>query len=134
MRRSLNLYTAFRMLFAGVWLVNGIYCKLTDGVPRHRDIVARILGEEHATAFTLAIGVMEVLLAAWILSGRQAMRCDVFQIVLILGMNLIEWLLAPDLLLFGRFNLLFAFLFCVVIYLNMRSRFSSQNTTAGVHA
>ncbi|MBL9170823.1 MAG: hypothetical protein JNN07_24030 [Verrucomicrobiales bacterium] len=55
----------FRVFFAGVWLVNGMYCKVLDGVPRHRWIVARILGEDHSLFLTRLIGIAEIAMAVW---------------------------------------------------------------------
>jgi hypothetical protein len=104
-----------RGLFALVWVVNGLWCKLLDGVPRHRDIVARILGEEHALLLTRLIGATEVLMAAWILSGIRRRWAALAQIGIVLLMNLIEFTLAPDLLLFGRFNLLVALAFVSLV-------------------
>ena len=104
-----------RALFATVWLVNGVWCKLLDGVPRHREIVARILGDEHAALLTRMIGAGEVLAAIWILTGIRWRWSCVFQIVMVATMNVIEFLLAPDILLFGRFNSLVALAYCALV-------------------
>ena len=104
-----------RLFFAAIWLVNGVWCKLLDGVPRHREIVARILGEEHAEVLTRLIGAGEVLIAVWILTGIRWKWSCAFQILLVLTMNVIEFLLVPDLLLFGRFNLLVALAYCGLV-------------------
>jgi hypothetical protein len=104
-----------RLLFAAVWLVNGVWCKLLDGVPRHREIVARILGDEHASLLTRMIGAGEVLVAVWILTGIRWKWSCVFQIVMVVVMNVIEFLLAPDLLLFGRINSLVALACCALV-------------------
>ncbi|TVR43541.1 MAG: hypothetical protein EA402_09570 [Planctomycetota bacterium] len=93
-----------RLFFAAVWLINGLYHKLLDGVPRHREIVARILGEDHATVFTQAIGLGEVCFALWIVSAWWWRLSCALQVVLVLTMNVLELLLAPDLLLFGAVN------------------------------
>lgn len=95
---------SLRLFFAAVWLVNGVWCKIIDGVPRHREIVARILGEEHSLALTRMIGAGEVVMAVWILSGIRWKWSCAAQIVAVLLMNLIEFFVVPDLLLFGRFN------------------------------
>jgi hypothetical protein len=101
---------------AAVWVANGLFCKLLDVVPRHREIVARILREEHSLALTRAIGVAEIAMAAWVLS-RIAPRLNALaQIAIIAAMNILEFYLAPDLLLFGRLNAVVAALFIVVIY------------------
>ncbi len=98
----------FRLLFAAVWLVNGVWCKILDGVPRHREIVARILGEEHSLLLTRMIGIGEVVMAAWILSGIRWKWSCAAQIAAVVTMNIIEFLVVPDMLLFGRFNSLVA--------------------------
>jgi hypothetical protein len=93
-----------RLFFATVWLVNGVWCKIFDGVPRHREIVAGILGEDHSLALTRMIGAGEVVIAMWILSGVRWKWSCAAQIAAALLMNLIEFFVVPDLLLFGRFN------------------------------
>ena len=103
-------------LIALVWLVNGVYCKLMNGVPRHEQIVARILGDAYSEPLTKLIGVLEVLMAVWVLSRLWPRWAALAQIVTVLTMNLMEFTLAPDLLLFGRLNLLFALFFAAFVY------------------
>lgn len=104
-----------RLLFAMVWLVNGLYCKVFDGVPRHREIVARILGEQHSLTLTRLIGLSELVMAAWILTGIRWKWSAGAQIAAVAAMNVIEFILAPDLLLFGRFNSLIALAYIIVV-------------------
>jgi hypothetical protein len=103
---------------ATVWLINGLFCKVLNLVPRHQQIVARILGDEHARLFTLLIGIGEIAMAAWIISGIWSRANGVIQILIIAIMNTFESLLVPDLLLWGKANAFFAFLFILVIYYN----------------
>src|SRR3954454_22681302 len=56
-------------LIATVWLINGLICKVLNLVPRHQEIVARILGDNHARVLTLLIGLSEIAIAVWIISG-----------------------------------------------------------------
>jgi len=105
----------FRILFAAVWLVNGVWCKIMDGVPRHREIVARILGEEHSLTLTRLIGIGEVVMAVWILTGIRWKWSCAAQIAAVAAMNVIEFALAPDLLLFGRWNALVALAYIAVV-------------------
>ena len=105
-------------LIAAVWLVNGMFCKVLNLVPRHQEIVATILGPEHARLLTVAIGISEVLMAVWILSGIRSRLNAVFQIAVIAVMNTLEFILVPGLLLWGRFNAVFALLLILVIYYN----------------
>ncbi len=103
-------------LIALVWLANGLLCKVLLLVPRHAAIVARILGPAHAGVLTRLIGVGEIGIAVWVLSGIRPRWCAWAQIALILSMNTLEAVLAPDLLLWGRLNAVFAVLFCGLIY------------------
>jgi hypothetical protein len=100
---------------AAVWVANGVWCKVLSQVPRHAQIVARVVGNEVAPSLTVAIGLAEVTMAAWVLSGRSRTLCAVTQIAVVMAMNVIEQVIAADLLLWGPFNLLWATLFCVVV-------------------
>lgn len=103
--------------FAAVWLINGLFCKVLDLVPRHRAIVARILGEDHALLLTRLIGLSEILMAIWIVSRWRWKASCVAQMAAVALMNVIEFMLAPDLLLFGRYNALIAIAYIGVIYM-----------------
>jgi hypothetical protein len=103
---------------AAVWMVNGLFCKTLNLVPRHQEIVSRILTTDNARLLTLLIGLAETGMAAWILSGIRKRFNAVIQIVLIATMNTVEFIFAPDLLLWGRANAIFAFLFILLIYYN----------------
>ncbi len=105
----------FALLFALVWLVNGLFCKLLDLVPRHREIVGRILGDEHALALTRAIGLGEVVMAVWIIFQWKWRWSAGAQIVAVLTMNVIEFRFVPDLLLFGRWNAMAALAYIGVV-------------------
>jgi hypothetical protein len=87
-------------------------------VPRHREIVARILGENYADIFTKVIGVAEICMFIWIVSRIKPAFCAITQILIIILMNIIEFLVAPDLLLYGRMNLFLALLFASLISYN----------------
>ncbi len=112
MKRILNYIIAL------VWLVNGLFCKLLDLVPRHREIVGSVLRTEHALLFTKLIGIAEIIMAIWIVSRIQTKLNALTQIIVIATMNTIEFLLVPDLLLWGIWNVVFAFAFILVIYYN----------------
>jgi hypothetical protein len=113
-----KIHTALNYSIAAVWMANGLFCKLLNLVPRHRQIVAAILGADHATLLTRAIGISETLMAVWIVSGIGSRVCAMTQILIIAVMNILEFLLVPDLLLWGRANSVFAFLFIIVIWYN----------------
>ena len=115
---------------ATVWIVNGLFCKMLNLVPRHQEIVARILGNDYAGFFTKAIGLSEIAIAVWILSGIRTRLNAITQIIIIATMNVLEFILAPDLLLWGRFNILFALLFILLISYNefyIRNKLAQQS-------
>jgi uncharacterized membrane protein YphA (DoxX/SURF4 family) len=101
---------------ATVWIVNGLFCKVLNLVPRHKQIVARILGNDYSALFTILIGLSEIVMAIWILSGFKTRLHTIIQIAIVATMNTIEFYLVPDLLLWGKLNSLFAFLFILVVY------------------
>lgn len=101
-----------------VWIINGLLCKVLNLVPRHAEIVARILGNDYAHLFTISIGLSEIGMAVWILTGILPKLNAIAQLAIVLTMNVIEFTLAPDLLLWGRANLIFAVLFCILVYYN----------------
>jgi hypothetical protein len=112
------LKTALIVAIALVWLVNGFYCKLLHFVPRHQQIVSRILGEAYSEVLTRVIGGLEILMAVWILSGIKSRWCALTQASIVALMNGIEFLLVPDLLLFGRWNAVVAAFFITVVLLH----------------
>jgi|SRR5688572_7197352 len=114
----MTVYKLLNYLIAAVWLVNGLFCKVLNGVPRHQEIVASILGNEHAALLTRLIGLAEITMAVWILSGYRPKMNAITQISVIATMNILEFIRVPDLLLWGRFNILFAFLFILLIGYN----------------
>ena len=103
---------------ASVWLMNGLFCKILNFVPRHQEIVARILGNDNSRLLTILIGIAEIGMAVWIVSNIWSRINATVQIVVIATMNILEFLLVPDLLLWGRANIIFAFLFILLIYYN----------------
>ncbi|MCG2612846.1 DoxX-like family protein [Terrimonas sp. NA20] len=113
-----NLHRSLTILISLIWLINGLYCKLLNQIPRHRMIVARILGEEHAEVLTNLIGSAEVLMAIWVLSRFKSRINAILQIIIIATMNIIEFFLAKDLLLFGPWNAVWAAALSTMIYLN----------------
>lgn len=114
----MDIRKVFVYLIALVWSTNGLFCKVLGLVPRHEHIVARILGGEYSHLFTVLIGLAEVIMALWIVSGYKAKLNTYVQITVVATMNVIEFFFAPDLLLWGKWNALFAFLFIVLVYLN----------------
>jgi hypothetical protein len=98
-----------------VWFANGLLCKVLNLVPRHQQIVATILGDGQARLFTVLIGISEVCMGIWILTNLWPRLNALSQICVIAIMNTMEFMLVPDLLLWGRFNSLFALIFIGII-------------------
>ena len=109
--RKLLLYLA-----ATVWLVNGLACKVLHLVPRHEQIVARILGNEYARPLTIGIGLSEIAMALWIVSGIKPRLNAIAQMVIVATMNILEFMLVPDLLLWGKLNSVFAVFFMLLVF------------------
>lgn len=86
------------ILIGSVWVFHGLYSKVSDGIPRHRQIVGRILGEGIADQATLVIGLLEISLGLWIFSGILRRSCALVQTLALVSMNFLEILLAGDLL------------------------------------
>lgn len=113
-----NIHQIVTYCIATVWIANGLFCKVLNIVPRHEHIVAEILGNDYSRSITLFIGVLEIIMAVWIVSGYQRRLNAALQIIIVATMNTIEFILVPDLLLWGKVNSLFAFLFILAVYLN----------------
>ncbi len=114
MRRALTV------LLVLVWGVNGLWCKVLGQVPRHEQIVTRVVGEALAPALTILIGLAELGMVVWILSGLFPRMGAHTQAAIVMTMNVIEQVIAGDLLLFGRFNLLWATVFSALVLLRYR--------------
>mgnify|MGYP000991720916 CR=1 FL=1 len=111
-----GLYKILNLGIAAVWLVNGLFCKVLHLVPRHEQIITRILGPTFAHPLAILIGSAEIVMAIWVLSRYRPRLNALTQIVLVSTMNVIEYLLAPDLLLWGKFNSLFAACFIALVF------------------
>jgi uncharacterized membrane protein YkgB len=74
---------------AGVWLYHGLWCKLLGGCPEQVDVVAAVpwLGGKAAKRVLLGIGVVETVLAVWVVSGRRPRGAAAIGTALVAGMN-----------------------------------------------
>ncbi|HRC32485.1 MAG TPA: DoxX-like family protein [Bacteroidia bacterium] len=115
-----KIYKIISYCIATVWIANGLFCKVLNLVPRHEQIVKRILHVDLITAnvFTILIGLSEIIMAVWILSGYKSKLNAIAQIAIVATMNTLEFILVPDLLLWGKVNSIFAFIFILVVYFN----------------
>jgi hypothetical protein len=90
-----------RPLVASVWLVHGLYNKLLGGSPRHLAIIQAVpgLADLNGERVLTLVGLFEVAVALWVLSGRAPIRCAATQTVVLLSMNVVELTFARHLLL-----------------------------------
>jgi hypothetical protein len=124
---GMKIYKILTYCIATVWIANGLFCKVLNLVPRHEQIVGRIIGIDYARPLTVLIGLSEIGMAVWILSGVKIRLNILAQIIIVATMNTLEFILVPDLLLWGKMNSIFAFLFILVVYYN---EFYGNNKTA----
>ncbi len=89
MTELLPPYWLIRVAVAGVWLYEGLWCKLLRGQPHEFEVVKAVplYGPRFGVPFLIALGVVEVALAAWILSAVAPVACAVVQTVLLVTLN-----------------------------------------------
>ncbi|MDP2542477.1 hypothetical protein CSC81_12090 [Tenacibaculum discolor] len=105
-------------LIASIWLINGLFCKVFNLVPRHQQIVREIVSNDYSRELTLVIGMLEITMVVWIISNYKSKLNAITQIVIVSIMNIIEFLITPDLLLWGKLNIVFSALFVYIVYVN----------------
>lgn len=113
-----RIHKIITYFIAAVWIANGLFCKVLNLVPRHEEIVAKILQTYYSRQLVVIIGLLEIAMAICILSGYKTKINAIVQIVIVATMNTLEYFLAPDLLLWGKLNSFFAFVFIAVVYFN----------------
>ncbi len=67
------MWLASHMDIRSVWIFHALYSKLLRRIPRHRAVVARVLGERLADCATNATGLAEVCLGIWAFTGWHRM-------------------------------------------------------------
>jgi len=112
------MHNILNYCIAIIWLINGLFCKVLNLVPRHEMIVSTILGSEYARLLTAIIGILEIMMAIWILSRFKSKLNAITQIIIIGAMNTLEFIFVPELLLWGRFNSIFAGMLILTVYYN----------------
>jgi hypothetical protein len=112
-----RLFIGLTILISSVWIFHGLYSKLLNGVPRHRAIVGRVLGEEWAVPVTIIVGILEVTLGLWALSRWRRRECALVQTLAIVTMNSLEIARARDLLLSAPGMLLLNAMFLIGVWI-----------------
>ena len=96
--KSTPLHRLAAIFITGVWIFHGLYSKILNGIPRHKMIVGEILGETAADAAVIVIGMLEILLGCWVLSGLYRRLNATVQTLALVSMNTLEILLAREFL------------------------------------
>jgi DoxX-like protein len=78
-----------RIAVAAVWLYEGLWCKLLGREPRQLQIVETVprCGPRVGARFLKTLGVVEVALALWALTGALSIPCAAVQTVLLVALN-----------------------------------------------
>ncbi len=95
----MNALTFLRIGIALVWLVFGLLFKALGFLPRHKQIVTRVVGARYANTVLWLVALAEIGLGVWMLVGLQLRWCMAAQTALIVAMNTMELRKARDLLL-----------------------------------
>lgn len=78
-----------RSAVAAVWVYEGLWCKLLGGDPNQRTVVEAVprLGPKIGALFLKVLGVIELALGAWALTGRWPVHCAIVQTALLVSLN-----------------------------------------------
>ena len=74
---------------AAVWLYEGLWCKVFGRAPLEAQVVAKVprFGPLIGQSFLKALGVVEVVLAAWVISGIHPGVCAITEVALLVVLN-----------------------------------------------
>ncbi len=87
------------MILGSIWIFHGFYSKVVDGIPRHKLIVGRVIGDDTAAWLTPLIGLCEILLGIWFFTKIRPRWRALVQTIALVSMNTFEMIYARDLLL-----------------------------------
>ena len=85
---------------AGVWIYEGLWCKLLGREPRQLEVVEAVpvLGPRVGSVFLKTLGGVEVAVGLWALSGMSPVWCALAQTLLLLTLNANGLLWARDII------------------------------------
>jgi hypothetical protein len=78
-----------RASVAAVWLYEGLWCKLLGGARSQVEVVTAVprLGPRFGPPFLKALGLVEVAIAVWVLTGITPGLCAIAQTALLVALN-----------------------------------------------
>ena len=78
-----------RAAVAAVWCYEGLWCKLLRGAPGEFEVVKAVpdYGPRFGIPFLMILGIVEVTLALWVLSGVSPLYCVLVQTLLLAALN-----------------------------------------------
>lgn len=78
-----------RAAVAGVWLYEGLWCKLLGRTPSQVKVVTAVprFGPRFGAWFLNVLGVVEIVLAVWTVSGVAPVPCAIVQTALLIALN-----------------------------------------------
>jgi DoxX-like family len=84
-----------RASVAAVWLYEGLWCKLLGGIRSQVEVVTAVprLGPRIGPPVLKALGVVEVALAVWVMTGIAPGMCAIVQtgLLVVLNVNGVLW-------------------------------------------
>ncbi len=89
-----------RGVVAAVWLYEGLWCKVLGRAQLEAQVVAKVprFGPQFGQLFLKALGAIEVVLAAWVISGIHPGACAIAQVTLLVVLNVNGLLWARDII------------------------------------
>jgi hypothetical protein len=89
MSTLLPAFWLIRVAVAAVWLYEGLWCKLLKGQPHEFEVVESVpyFGPRIGALFLKVLGVVEVAVAAWVLSAVAPVACAAVQTLLLVSLN-----------------------------------------------
>jgi DoxX-like protein len=108
---------------AAVWLYEGVWCKLLGGEPNQARVVGAVpqLGPRFGGPFLKILGIVEALLALWVLSRLTPVVCALAQTVLLVALNTGGLLFARELIHDPPGMLVKNFAFLVLVWVSASS-------------
>ncbi len=78
-----------RTSIALVWLYQGLWCKVLGQAPRHQAVIASVpfLSPAAGHWALIALGLLESVIALWVLWGRRLRLAAILQTALLVAMN-----------------------------------------------